>query len=72
MEMAGADLSDKFADLERDHGADDALAALKAKMGMGAAATSQASSFSFEEEEVGVGASSGSNAGGASWDREDF
>ena len=63
-DFSGNDLDAKFAALEQDHGADDALAALKAKMGLGSAAQSTSSSFSYEEESVGVGSSK--------WDREDF
>ncbi len=68
-DFSGSDLDSKFSELEQDHGADDALAALKAKMGMAQPARKEAPSFSYEEESVGV--SSGKSSGGR-WDREDF
>ena len=61
-DFSGDDLENDFAELEASSGQDDALAALKAKMGL---ATASEPSFSMEEETVSVGSSS-------SWDREDF
>jgi len=60
--MENTSLDDKFADLEEDAGASDALAALKAKMGLQQSASAPA------EATVGVGSSSSSSR----WDREDF
>ncbi len=48
-ELAGDDLSAQFQELEADHGGDEALAALKAKMGMTEEA--EETQFEFEEEE---------------------
>ena len=62
-DMAGSDLESKFADLEKDAGADDALAALKAKMGMGAA---MPATQTAEEQEYVTVPSRGS------WDKDDF
>ncbi len=65
-EMTGDDLGDKFADLEASAGADDALAALKAKMGMGSAgATLPAKETVQQKEYATVPARS-------SWDKDDF
>ena len=73
-DFAGNSLENQFAELEANSEGDDALAALKAKMGLGSSASQSSSSFSYEEETVGVGASSGSGSsgGGSRWDREDF
>lgn len=49
-ELAGDDLSSQFEELEADHGGDEALAALKAKMGMTEEA--EETQFEFEEEEA--------------------
>ncbi len=64
-DFSGNDLDDKFAALEDNAGTNDALAALKAKMGLAQPAAATESSFSFEEETV-------SASSGSSWDREDF
>ncbi len=48
--MAGDDLSAQFSALEQDHGADEALSALKARMGVSREA--EETQFEFEEEEV--------------------
>ena len=50
-EMTGDTLSQKFDDLEEDHGSDEALDALKAKMGVSEEAEQEEAEFSFEEEE---------------------
>lgn len=66
-DMAGTDLESQFNDLEHTAGADDALMALKAKMGMlPAAAPAPAVELTLEEElaqldQVGVGAGAGSD-----------
>jgi len=65
-EMTGDNLASKFADLEKDSVADDALSALKAKMGMGGA-TLPAHDKVTEREYVSVPASSR-----GSWDKDDF
>ncbi len=49
-ELTGDDLSSQFEELEADHGSDEALQALKAKMGMEQEA--EETQFEFEEEEV--------------------
>ncbi|MDX9721995.1 MAG: PspA/IM30 family protein [Myxococcota bacterium] len=66
-ELSGDSLDSKFAALEEDHGADDALTALKAKMGLAQPAAAAEPSFSYEEATVGAGSSSKGR-----WDREDF
>ncbi len=55
-----ADLEARFASLQEDHGADDALAALKAQMGV----VEENESFSFEvlEEQAHVSRASGLKA----------
>lgn len=68
--FSGDDLASKFQDLEADHGADEALAALKAKMGMGSASQKE-TEFSFEEEEARQEAQVKSGARGT-WDSDDF
>ncbi|AWV89854.1 PspA/IM30 family protein [Bradymonas sediminis] len=69
--FSGDDLASKFEDLEADHGADEALAALKAKMGVSSAAREKETEFSFEEEEVKQ--EEQVKAGGrGTWDSEDF
>jgi len=50
-EMTGDTLESKFDDLEEDHGSDEALSALKAKMGESETAEEEEAEFSFEEEE---------------------
>lgn len=65
-EMTGDNLASKFADLEKDHVADDALAALKAKMGMGGA-TLPASAPATQKQAATVSVSSK-----GSWDMDDF
>ncbi len=59
----GDQLASKFDDLEQDHGANEALMALKAKMGMSAPAKEE--KFEFEEQEQSVQSR-------GSWDTEDF
>lgn len=49
-DLAGDDLAAQFQELESDHGGDEALAALKAKMGVSKQA--EETQFEFEEEEV--------------------
>ncbi|OIP38712.1 MAG: hypothetical protein AUK47_11215 [Deltaproteobacteria bacterium CG2_30_63_29] len=66
-EFSGDTLDAKFSALEENQGSDDALSALKAKMGL--AQPAEASSFSVEEENVGASSSAGSSS---RWDREDF
>jgi phage shock protein A len=63
----GDQLASKFDDLEQDHGANEALLALKAKMGLNAPAKEE--QFEFEEAKQEQTASSGSRG---SWDTEDF
>ncbi len=65
--FSGDQLASKFDDLESDHGGDEALAALKAKMGMGE--TVKEKSFEFEEEEAKETVSAG---GRGTWDSDDF
>lgn len=69
----GSSLDDQFAELESDHGGDDALSALKAKMGMGSSAASSSSS-DFDELEVSSRgrASSSSSSSRGRWDLDDF
>ena len=62
-EMTGDTLADQFANLEANSAQDDALAALKAKIGM----TSSMPSKVEQKEYVSVPASSG-----GSWDKDDF
>ncbi len=50
--LAGDDLASEFEQLEADHGGDEALAALKAKMGM--VEEKEETQFEFDEEELGV------------------
>lgn len=59
----GDELASKFDDLEQDHGANEALLALKAKMGLAQPAKEEV--FEFEEAQETV-----SSRG--SWDTEDF
>lgn len=66
--FSGDDLASKFDDLEQDHGGDEALSALKAKMGVATEAKEQ--SFEFEEEKEEVKQSV--PAGRGTWDNEDF
>jgi phage shock protein A len=67
-DMTGDNLASKFADLEADAGGDDALAALKAKMGVGGASRATLPSTAEETEDAyaEVPASRGS------WDKDDF
>jgi len=51
-EMTGDTLSQKFDDLEEDQGGDEALDALKAKMGVEEGEEEEKADFSFEEEEL--------------------
>lgn len=64
--MSGDNLASKFEDLEVDHGADEALMALKAKMGMGQQAEQK---FEFEEKQE---KKQSVPAGRGTWDTEDF
>lgn len=67
--FSGDQLASKFSELEQDHGADEALSALKAKMGMG----DSAQSFEFEEEEEKQEVRQTVPAGSrGTWDSEDF
>ena len=66
--MTGDDLSAQFDALESDHGADEALAALKAKMGMSKAA--EETKFEFEEEEVEEEETVSARRG--TWDSDDL
>ena len=50
--MAGDDLSSEFEELEADHGGDEALSALKAKMCMEQEAEEEETQFEFDEEEL--------------------
>lgn len=63
-DMSGDTLASKFADLEKDAGGEDALAALKAKMGMGGA-TLPATETVKEKEYVTVPSR-------GSWDKDEF
>lgn len=49
-DFAGGDLESEFDELEADHGTDEALDALKAKMGMEEEAEEEETQFEFEEE----------------------
>lgn len=66
--MTGDDLSSQFDALESDHGADEALAALKAKMGMSQQA--EETKFEFEEEEVEEEETVSARRG--TWDSDDL
>jgi phage shock protein A len=68
--MSGDDLSAQFRALESDHGADDALAALKAKMGVGA--QQKETRFEFEEEEEKVEQKQSATSRRGTWDTDDF
>lgn len=70
-DFTGDTLEREFANLESNHESDDALAALKAKMGLAQPAQQQQSSFSYEEATVGAGSSSSSSSS-SRWDRDDF
>jgi phage shock protein A len=73
--FSGDQLASKFEDLEADAGADEALNALKAKMGVSEEATEKETEFSFEEEEVEeeVEETAKAKAGGrGTWDSEEF
>ena len=63
--FSGDQLNSKFEELEQDHGANEALLALKAKMGL--AETVKEEQFEFEEQKQEVPAGSR-----GSWDTEDF
>jgi phage shock protein A len=69
------DLDSKFKDLEANEGADDALAALKAKMGLSSSTASAPRSSvpdsEWDELEVSSSRSSSKTSTGR-WDREDF
>ncbi|RAL23631.1 hypothetical protein DL240_05580 [Lujinxingia litoralis] len=66
--FSGDDLAAKFDALEEDHGADEALMALKAKMGMGQ--EKKETQFDFEEEEVEEKETVSAKRG--SWDSDEF
>ena len=66
--MTGDDLSSQFENLEQDHGADEALMALKAKMGV--AREKKEEKFQFEEQKQEQKATV--PAGRGTWDTEDF
>lgn len=66
--FTGDNLASQFDNLEADHGADEALAALKAKMGVGAEVKEQSFEFKEEKQEVKQTVP----AGRGSWDNEDF
>lgn len=69
--FAGDELAGKFEELEADHGADEALAALKAKMGV--SEEKKETEFAFEEEEEEVEEKETVKAGSrGTWDSEDF
>ncbi len=73
--FSGDDLSSKFEDLEADHGADEALSALKAKMGVKEEAKEKETEFAFEEEEEEeeVEEEVQAKAGGrGTWDSDEF
>ncbi|MFP4596940.1 MAG: PspA/IM30 family protein [Persicimonas sp.] len=73
--FSGDDLSSKFEDLEADHGADEALSALKAKMGVKEEAKEKETEFAFEEEEEEeeVEEEVEAKAGGrGTWDSDEF
>ncbi len=67
--FTGDGLASKFDALEQDHGTDEALAALKAKMGVASEAKEQ--SFEFAEEKQEVKQTVPANSRGT-WDNEDF
>jgi phage shock protein A len=67
--FSGDALAGKFDELEADHGGDEALAALKAKMGVASEAKEQEFEFEEEKEEVKETVSAG---GRGTWDNEDF
>ena len=68
-ENMGMDLNDKFRELEADHGANDALLALKQKMGVGAPAQSaEEEEFSFEQMEAELA----EVPSGGSFNKDDF
>jgi phage shock protein A len=81
-ELSGDSLTSKFEELEEDQGSDEALDALKAKMGMeeGAEAEEPEADFSFDEEEMEeeiqvdeeetVSAGGGDDKKRGSWDEE--
>ena len=73
--FSGDDLASKFEDLEADHGSDEALAALKAKMGVKKEDKEKETEFSFEEEEVEEESEEKAEvkAGGrGTWDSDEF
>jgi phage shock protein A len=64
--LAGDDLASQFSALEQDHGADEALEALKARMGV--AKEQEETQFEFEEEKVEEKA----EARRGTWDSDDL
>ena len=68
-DLAGDDLSAQFEELESGHGADEALAALKAKMGM--EEKEEETQFEFEEEEVEEEEEETVSAPRGTWDSDD-
>lgn len=69
-DFASDDLAAQFSALESDHGADEALAALKAKMGM--TQRSEETRFEFEEEEKEVEQEETVSARRGTWDSDEF
>ncbi len=70
-DLAGDDLAAEFDELETDHGSDEALAALKAKMGVEAEAEEEETQFEFEEEEVEQEEEETVSAPRGTWDSDD-
>lgn len=68
-DLAGDDLSAQFEELEAGHGGDEALEALKAKMGMGQ--EEEETQFEFEEEEVEQEEEETVSAPRGTWDSDD-
>lgn len=67
--FSGDGLASKFDELESDHGTDEALAALKAKMGVASEAKEQSFEFEEQKQEVKQTVPAGSRG---TWDNEDF
>lgn len=68
-DFSGDDLSSQFDNLEQDHGADEALMALKAKMGMMSEQKEKKFEFEEQKQEVKQTVPAG---GRGTWDSEDF
>jgi phage shock protein A len=69
-DFSGDTLESKFDDLEQDHGSNEALAALKAKMGVSEGAEEKTFEFEEEEQKEKQTVSAGGNRG--TWDIEDI